>query len=550
MPSDWYPTNSTVLFGSGNAGREMMQHAAAGGHAARGDDDRRASLDATSAIDSCADATTVIRAVPKTADVALAVDFMPGSSSLHALGIELQRAGRHRAVDVDRQHRNPLASARAACSQYSTSSTRPTANDGMISLPPRFDRLVDDRRQPRTAVVGLVQPVAVGRLEQQHVGALDRRRVRQHGPAVAAEVAAEQHRLVADPESRVGRPEQMTGIDELDLHAGHDRHRTVVADRLKLRQRPRRVELGIERQRGRVLRIAVPVRLARVFFLNVRGIGQDERAQIARARRAEDAAAESAGDQPRQVAAMIEVRMRQDDRVDPPRDRSEARPSSVRAAPSAPETARNPPARGDPQVQQMLRPGDGAGGAEKRQRGHPMTILEVMASIRRRTIHRGDPVLASEPHREASASPARFAGVLGPLLIGLLIVGATNFAYAQQRLLTIDDIYDPGRRVNFSGNPRPRSPGSTAPTTRGARTARGGVDWLKVDAATGSQTPLFDPARWKRRWSGFPASAATRRDALVAFAIAHLQRGTHRGGAAQSPTISTTIHSTTGGRSA
>ena len=42
VPSAWKPTNSTVLRGSGSAAREMVQHAAAGRHAARRDDDRRA----------------------------------------------------------------------------------------------------------------------------------------------------------------------------------------------------------------------------------------------------------------------------------------------------------------------------------------------------------------------------------------------------------------------------------------------------------------------------------------------------------------------------
>ena len=37
----WKPTNSTVFFGSGSVAREMVQHAAAGRHAARRDDDRR-----------------------------------------------------------------------------------------------------------------------------------------------------------------------------------------------------------------------------------------------------------------------------------------------------------------------------------------------------------------------------------------------------------------------------------------------------------------------------------------------------------------------------
>ena len=42
----------------------------------------------------------------------------------------------------------------------------------------------------------------------------------------------------------------MAGVDELDLDAGHDRHGTVVADRLQLRQRARGIGLRVERQRG------------------------------------------------------------------------------------------------------------------------------------------------------------------------------------------------------------------------------------------------------------------------------------------------------------
>ena len=70
-----------------------------------------------------------------------------------------------------------------------------------------------------------------------------------------------------------------------------------------------------------------------------------------------------------------------------------------------------------------------------------MTILEVMASISTHTVRtRSD----------------FFTGSLAGLLLtaGLLFVAAGNLA-AQQRLLTIDDIYDPGRRVNFGGNPAP-----------------------------------------------------------------------------------------------
>ena len=91
-----------------------------------------------------------------------------------------------------------------------------------------------------------------------------------------------------------------------------------------------------------------------------------------------------------------------------------------------------------------------------------MTILEVMPSIRTRTIRtmRSFVVQAFPPSLrfgEARRSAKRGAGAgdFSQAVAGLLIVAAASLASAQQRLLTIDDIYDPGRRVNFSGNPAP-----------------------------------------------------------------------------------------------
>ena len=165
-------------------------------------------------------------------------------------------------------------------------------------------------------------------------------------------------------------PSRWPGVDELDLDSRHDGHRAVVADRLQPVERAGGVELGVERQRRSVLRVAVLVGLPRVFFLDVRGVGQHERAQIARARRAEHAPAKALGDEPRQVAAVIEVRVREDDRVDPRRDRWEAPPSCAAAAPSAPGRGRSRSRiRRSPRLEQVLRAGDGAGGSEKRQGG-------------------------------------------------------------------------------------------------------------------------------------------------------------------------------------
>ena len=58
------------------------------------------------------------------------------------------------------------------------------------------------------------------------------------------------------------------------------------------------------------------IRVRRIFFLDATGIGQDDPAEILCAGGAEDAAAEALGDEARQIAAMIEVRVGKDDGVD------------------------------------------------------------------------------------------------------------------------------------------------------------------------------------------------------------------------------------------
>ena len=123
----------------------------------------------------------------------------------------------------------------------------------MISFPPRAATVRHDARQLLALVVAFVKPIAVGRFEQQDVGLADGRGIGKDRSAVAAEVAAEQNRFVADPDASVRRAEQMAGVDEFDVnsrHAGDDRHRTVVADRLQPIERARGVDLRVERQRG------------------------------------------------------------------------------------------------------------------------------------------------------------------------------------------------------------------------------------------------------------------------------------------------------------
>jgi dipeptidyl-peptidase-4 len=69
-------------------------------------------------------------------------------------------------------------------------------------------------------------------------------------------------------------------------------------------------------------------------------------------------------------------------------------------------------------------------------------------------------------------------------------------AAAQQRVLTLDDIYDPDKKVDFEGNP-PRGLAwiDDAHYLWPKTDSRGGTEMLEVEAVTGKAEPLFDVAK-------------------------------------------------------
>src|SRR5439155_4513887 len=103
------------------------------------------------------------------------------------------------------------------------------------------------------------------------------------------------------------RPEKMAGRDE--LHGDTRRHfdRSLVPERLQVRERAERVDLGIQRERGIVLRVPMLVRLPRVFLLDAARIGKNELAQVGGPRRAEDATPIALRDQAWEIPDMIEM---------------------------------------------------------------------------------------------------------------------------------------------------------------------------------------------------------------------------------------------------
>jgi dipeptidyl-peptidase-4 len=97
------------------------------------------------------------------------------------------------------------------------------------------------------------------------------------------------------------------------------------------------------------------------------------------------------------------------------------------------------------------------------------------------------------------------------LLAALTIVLVTAAPAAQQKLLTLDDIYGPTARVNFSGVPAPTIEwidGDRYAWARPTGEGRGAIDWMNVTAATGVAEPLFDRARAEAALAALPGVVA------------------------------------------
>ena len=89
--------------------------------------------------------------------------------------------------------------------------------------------------------------------------------------------------------------------------------------------------------------------------------------------------------------------------------------------------------------------------------------------------------------------PAWESGTLiAAVSLSILATLPTVDAQVGSRRLTIDDIYSPTRRINFSGTPETGITWLDPATYLTRRRAASGTEWLKVDAASGRTSPLFD----------------------------------------------------------
>ena len=107
------------------------------------------------------------------------------------------------------------------------------------------------------------------------------------------------------------------------------------------------------------------------------------------------------------------------------------------------------------------------------------------------------------------------------LCVSVAAVAVTASAQAPTGTLTLDTIYDPDVRVNFSGAPTTNLRWIDDSSYLQTRPAQRGVEWMVVDAVSGRTSMLFDPSRMEAALRAMPdvsagdASARARARALI-----------------------------------
>ena len=107
--------------------------------------------------------------------------------------------------------------------------------------------------------------------------------------------------------------------------------------------------------------------------------------------------------------------------------------------------------------------------------------------------------------RPGSRVRRRVTRALLPLV--LVLAGGSGAALAQQKVLTLDDLYAPGTAIRFGGSP-PTGLVWLNDTHYLWPRDNGGTEWLKVEASTGQTEPLFDPKQMAAALAALPGITA------------------------------------------
>ena len=176
-------------------------------------------------------------------------------------------------------------------------------------------RLGDDARELLLGVKLFVPSVAIGRLDDKVVAGRRAGRFEHDGIAGSAQISAEQHRRPFMSDLDHCRAKDVTRRRELGSDAGAGRESFAKFDWSQEPERGLRIGHRIQWKGGLVFRIAVAVCKLRVPLEQMPTIEEQDLAEVSSRRCAVDLTLESILHQQRQVAGMIEVRVREDDAI-------------------------------------------------------------------------------------------------------------------------------------------------------------------------------------------------------------------------------------------
>ena len=204
--------------------------------------------------------------------------------------------------------------------------------------------------------------IAVGGLADERVGGRDARWRAHDRVGRSAEVAGEHQRALATRDAHDRGAEQVAGAQQLagkivtQIEAGLERHDAELPDRAF------GVVHRVERFGRRVLGQAMAIGVPGLVLLQVRAVAQQDLAQLRGGLGGVNRSAKSVANQRRQVAAVIEVRVAEHDRMHACRGNRELRAvaqSQLLVALEQAAVEKHPPLAG---IEQVARTGDGAGG--------------------------------------------------------------------------------------------------------------------------------------------------------------------------------------------
>ena len=117
-------------------------------------------------------------------------------------------------------------------------------------------------------------------------------------------------------------------------------------------------------------------------------------------------------------------------------------------------------------------------------------------------------------------------GTLGAAFcLSIIATLVTVDAQVGSRRLTVDDIYSPNRRINFSGSPDTGITWLNPSTYLSRRRGANGVEWLKVDAGSGRTSPLFDAGSMETALAALPGVTRDEAAELARSSDLTLRRG-------------------------